>query len=279
VAAGRWRRRALLQGAAALAGAAALPRAHAWAKPALRTPTSPLGHVLIAGDSMIAGGVGLFLERRLEADAGLVVRRRGVVSSGLARPDFFDWQAEAARLTDVQPPDVTVVMFGGNDVQGLWMGRDHRIDGRPAPWIRFDEPGWDAEYARRVVALAEQLAPAADPDRWLFWIGMPAMRPPGFHAKVQHLNKVVRGTLIQRERWRFLTSADVLTAADGAYVEHMRVPGREAEGKRRVRASDGIHLAPLGAELVCAEVERELRAALSPHGWAAPSAVPELPPS
>ena len=47
--------------------------------------------VLLVGDSMIAGGVGIYLQRRLKKQAGFDVLRHGKSSSGLARPDFYDW--------------------------------------------------------------------------------------------------------------------------------------------------------------------------------------------
>ena len=41
------------------------------------------------------------------------------VSSGLARPDFFDWPAHLRRQLPAVDPDIVVVTFGGNDAQGM----------------------------------------------------------------------------------------------------------------------------------------------------------------
>ena len=59
----------------------------------------------------------------------------------MARPDFFNWTKEAKALVKDRKPDATVLMFGGNDVQGLYMGKGE--------WIRWGEEGWNDEYARR----------------------------------------------------------------------------------------------------------------------------------
>ena len=45
------------------------------------------------------------------------------VSSGLARPDFFDWPAHLRGELPAVDPDIVVVTFGGNDAQGLAAGR------------------------------------------------------------------------------------------------------------------------------------------------------------
>ncbi len=204
--------------------------------------------ILIVGDSMIAGGFGLFLERALRGEHDFEVLRMGKSSTGLARPDFFDWIAQARRLTDTFTPDASVVMFGGNDVQGLYMGKGQ--------WIRWHEPGWNAEYARRVNALCDVLAPAG---QRIFWVGMPVMRPAKFHERVQRVNTIFRAEMAIRPKAEFIDVWWVLADEEGNYADRIVLdpPDPEASdatkapAKRpkrvRVRAGDGIHLSPAGA--------------------------------
>jgi hypothetical protein len=198
--------------------------------------------ILILGDSMIAGGFGLFLEKALKKDYALPVKRAGKSSSGLSRPDFHDWPEAAAAIVGKWKPDASVVMFGGNDVQGLYMGKDK--------WIRWDEDGWDEEYGRRVDALADILAPAGER---LFWVGMPVMRPTKFHERVKRVNVIYRARMAARPGATFIDIWDVLADGDGAYADKI-VLGTNPDGtpgkKVRVRAGDGIHLSPKGAEVV-----------------------------
>ena len=83
--------------------------------------------VLIAGDSD-AGTFAPYLDRVL-ADTDLVDTALDYkVSSGLARPDYFDWNARLHEHVPVVDPDIVVITFGGNDAQGLldavgWRGR------------------------------------------------------------------------------------------------------------------------------------------------------------
>lgn len=231
--------------------------------------------MLVLGDSMIAGGFGLYLARALGDDRGYDVTRRGKSSSGLARPDFFDWIAEARRLVGDTPYDATVVMFGGNDVQGLYMGKD----GGHTEWIRWEDEGWSEEYARRVAALSEIVAPDG---QQLFWIGMPVMRPSKFHARVQRVNTIYRAEMAIRPNALFVDIWSVLADEDGQYADHIYVTpdepaseeaseeGAEAGKPKRkkvlVRAGDGIHLTVAGAHYLTAHVEQVVHAELSGVG-------------
>ena len=244
-----------MAGLAGLAGAATLLPGQARAD---RYGPEGGTRVLVIGDSMIAGGFGLYLARALGEDRGYDVTRRGKSSSGLSRPDFFDWPAEAKRLVGETPYDATVVMFGGNDVQGLYMGKGE--------WITWDDEGWSEEYARRVNALADIVAPDG---QQLFWIGMPVMRPSKFHARVQRVNTIYRAEMAIRPNALFIDIWSVLADEDGQYSDHIYVtpPGEVAEGeeppKRKkvlVRAGDGIHLTVAGAHYLTDHIEQVVHA-------------------
>ena len=73
----RWTRRDLMFAAAGAASVALLPRESQAAKktPAPIDPNAK--KILILGDSMIAGAVGLFLENGLRKEHGYSVRRKG----------------------------------------------------------------------------------------------------------------------------------------------------------------------------------------------------------
>ncbi|MCX4241634.1 SGNH/GDSL hydrolase family protein [Paraliomyxa miuraensis] len=253
-------RRRWLTGLAGLAGATALMRPGV----ARADRYGPRGgtRVLVIGDSMIAGGFGLYLARALGEERGYDVTRRGKSSSGLARPDFFDWIAEAADLVEEGPFDATAVMFGGNDVQGLYMGKASGA----AEWIRWEDEGWSEEYARRINALADAVAPDG---QHLFWIGMPVMRPTKFHARVQRVNTIYRAEMAIRPNARFVDIWSVLADEDGQYADRIYLTPDDGETKRKkvtVRAGDGIHLTVAGAHHLTTHVEQVIHAELSGQG-------------
>ena len=72
----------------------------------------------IAGDS--DAGTFAPVPRPLLADTDLVDTALDYkVSSGLARPDYFDWRARLHEHVPAVDPDIVVITFGGNDAQGL----------------------------------------------------------------------------------------------------------------------------------------------------------------
>jgi uncharacterized protein len=215
--------------------------------------------ILVAGDSMIAGGFGLFLERALQRDHGYDVVRRGKTSSGLARPDFFDWMKEARELVEARQPDVSIVMFGGNDVQGLYMGRDAA---KRRAWVTWHDEGWVAEYSRRVAEFCDILAPD---DQRVYWIGLPIMRPDKFRSRCDRVNAIYRAQMAVRKNATFVDTWPVLADDEGNYADRIALQPA-SEGKKpklvRVRAGDGIHLSPAGAHHLVAHVLSELAGSL-----------------
>ncbi len=211
--------------------------------------------ILIVGSSMIGGGFGLYLEQALR-DRGQEVLRHGKASTGLARPDFHDWNRKATELVQTFKPDVSLVMFGGNDVQGLHMGKKGH-------WIRWPEAGWDREYARRVAAFARILAPEA---QHIFWVGMPIMRTRAFTARMRRINTIYRAEMAIRPNSWFVDTWRTLADENGAYAAKIPVGEPNAAGRRRkatVRGPDGIHVTPVGAHVLKDHVLQAMAKTLS----------------
>ena len=210
--------------------------------------------ISILGDSMIAGGFGLYLEQALEKNSGYRVARHGKSSTGLARPDFYNWIKVGQAQREQEQPQVVVAMFGGNDGQGLWMGK--KADPK---WIRYEEPGWTAEYRRRVNAFAQAVAPGGVQ---LVWIGMPVMRPTKLHARVAHMNDIYRAEMAVRERCHFIDIWPLLADDKGRYADSVTVDGKRV----RVRASDGVHLSRSGAHHLVSQVAPQIARIAGPSG-------------
>jgi hypothetical protein len=196
--------------------------------------------VLMIGDSMIATALGQRLEYGLSRE-GLTVHRRGKSSSGLARPDFFDWLDEARKLHERHRPDSTVLMMGGNDTQSLKLE-----DG----WINWGEDGWRGEYVSRVHDLLGIVSPNKEP---VCWIGLPIVRSPGYRKKVERINGMLRDAVEAHRGGRFVSSWNALTR-DGKYTQTMKLAGKQQD----VRGEDGVHLTLAGAHLL----ERKVRPAV-----------------
>ena len=221
-------RRTFLQGIAAGLTVSLLPRG-ARAESGQR--------ILMMGGSQIAGGLGLYLGKRLE-ELGYTVHRKAKSASGLARPDFYDWQAEAARQYEAVRPQITLCMFGGNDGQGLHMGK-----GADPQWIRWGEDGWDDEYRRRVEAFASAVTP--DGER-MVWMGMPMVRPTKLRSRVEHMNSIFEATMGTRDGWDFVETWSALATDGGEYTDHKQIDGKRV----LLRGGDGVHLTVKGAHFL-----------------------------
>jgi catechol 2,3-dioxygenase-like lactoylglutathione lyase family enzyme len=138
-----------------------------------RTPAPP-PDVLIIGSSSVNGALGRLIESEL-ARAGMRPERRARSSSGFARPDFFDWEAEIPNLGDLRALRGLVLYAGGNDAQAIRLrarelpAREAPAEGqarrrgamRPNEWIVWrEEARWSPIYQERVRSFVQGLCDA-----------------------------------------------------------------------------------------------------------------------
>jgi len=199
--------------------------------------------VLLVGDSSIQAGLGTKLERRLETYDNVAVDRFGLHSTGIARPDYFDWNEKLAELMDEFHPDLVIAYWGDNDCQGL-----STKDGEFVAHFGTDE--WDAEYGRRIQAIVKQIR---DHGSHAVIIGMPIMRSKSFSKRIERLNGVVQQAT-EAAGGYYLPTWDMCADADGKYMASV-----EFQDKTRIiRAGDGIHLSTHGAAYVAYKICEEL---------------------
>ena len=223
--------------------------------------------VLLVGASSIQTDLGRALERHLEVFEGVEVLRHGRHSTGMARPDYFDWNARALELSADFRPDLVIAQFGGNDGQGL----TDRDTGRAvAP---FFTDAWDAEYGARLEAFVDLFADDGVP---VVILGMPAMRNAYHQSKMARINTVTRAAC-ERAAAYFVDTFAMTADADGNPLARAAVDGRT----RIVHASDGMHLSLYGSDMVAAGIVDALggwftftRPAAAPVGGVAAAAMP-----
>lgn len=222
------------------------------------TPADP-AVVLIAGDSD-AGTFGPYLETLLAQTGVTRTELDYKVSSGLSRPDFFDWPTHFTTILGTVQPDIVVVTFGGNDAQGL-----SRLDGTFIVGQPSGEPGgdaeWRAEYGARVGAAMDQLA--AD-GRTLIWVGIPNDDNPEVTARMAVQNEVVQAEVAKRPDVIFIDTWKRFSGRNGNWAEYVIDP-RDGQGKD-VRADDGFHLNQTGAEILALDIAEAVRQELRARG-------------
>jgi hypothetical protein len=212
--------------------------------------------VYIVGDSD-AGTFGPYLETLLDGTLIVDTELNYQVSSGLARPDFFDWPEELATTLPEVDPDIVVVTFGGNDSQGLSLPQDE------LEWVVGDpvanEEAWSEEYTRRAGEVMDLLL---ENDRSVIWVGIPNDDNPDVTAKLAIQDRAVKAAAAERPDVVFIDTWDRFSGRSGGWAEFVIDP-RDGEGKD-VRADDGFHLNVAGAEILALDiavaVQDELRA-------------------
>ena len=169
----------------------------------------------------------------------------GKESTGLTRPDYYNWPAELQSDLGKVQPQVVVVMMGANDPQ----------DYPGPPDIPFGNATWTAEYERRCVSFMQL---ATSQGAKLVWVSLPSMQDPGLNAKIATINTLQKQAASQVPGVIYLDSSSVLASPTGGYSAFTTVGGKVVN----VRTPDGIHITPQGGDLLAQDVMASLRSKL-----------------
>lgn len=198
--------------------------------------------VLLVGDSE-AGGLSPFLGTVLKATGVTSLAVDYKVSSGLVRPDFFDWPAHLRETVPAANPDIVVALFGGNDGQSF-LGTDAAAG--VAAGKSVNTPEWRAEYAKRVGDVMDFLS---SDGRTLVWVGVPNGADPDLTANLKVQNEVVTAEAAQRATVIFVNSWNSFTGLDGGFAPYVVDP-RDGVSKPVRSEKDGFHLNTVGEEIL-----------------------------
>lgn len=186
--------------------------------------------------------------KRLFRRAPFTYGYRGVPASGIARPDYFDWQAEMPEVRQAHRPDVWIVSLGTNDLQHL-----RKYGGG---WLKFGTRAWRKRYAGRIDRLLSIMSGAGRRSA-VIWVG-----PTAFNSR----NSLSRGpvlTDLMRERVEafagpamFFDAHRATTDTRGIPLRRIRVTGRS--DPIEVYGNDGIHLKRRAVRALIAEPVRQL---------------------
>jgi hypothetical protein len=207
----------------------------------LRVPTTdkPL-RVVVVGDSL-AAGMGYFAERVFKPSF-VNVYKRGRISTGLARPDFFNWPAEMRTIAEHARPDLILVMLGENDRQAL-----RRWDGTIVQDIGTYE--WPSAYEERVEQFARL---ATRRGAHLIWVGLPNERDQNRWELTRRQNDIWERVAALLPNVAFFDTWEAFDGPNGGYTAYYR----DGSKLKLVRADDGIHFNSDGYALLMEQVAR-----------------------
>ena len=206
--------------------------------------------VLLVGDSSMAvsGGFGDILEQKMLAFDSVSVLRKGKVSSGLSRPDYYDWDQAAKAAVAEFNPNITIVMMGTNDAQSFEI-----IQNGKKQVVAYGTPEWDKEYLNRTKSFINDFT---GNDSILYWVGLPAMREPIYDQKIRHLAQIQQNAVRSNPMAKFISAADLMAGPQTAYQPFM------ADDKaimRATRNSDGVHLSYFGGTILVGKIITQLK--------------------
>lgn len=192
--------------------------------------------LLVAGDSLV-DPFGPEMVALAEA-TGLVTGRWEVqYSSGLTRPQLFDWSDWLEE--DLVGVDMVVFMVGANDSQPIET---------PSGWASTGTPEWAAEHGRRVDEMMTLLESRV---ATVYWVGQPIGRSSEHSARMAVLNDIYEEAAAGHDRVRYVDSWEVFTDSDGAYSDFLT---DETGRLVLMRQPDGIHFTPEGARRLAQRV-------------------------
>ena len=200
------------------------------------TPATPL-RLWVGGDSMTQT-FGSSLQRVLATTGVFTSTLDYHVSTGLARPDYFNWPEHLVKDVLVKDggPQILVMMFGANDGQNM-------TDQSGKGLVRGSEE-WLAEYRRRAAATMDLLKSPTN-DRLTIWCGPPPMGPGTKVHGMDQINNIIWSEARTRPWIQYFDTWPFFSDANLQYV--LEAPN--ADGVSRVlRQKDDVHLSVVGGD-------------------------------
>jgi lysophospholipase L1-like esterase len=203
------------------------------------TPDRKL-RVAIVGDSL-AAGLGYFAERvflpRLVRVSG-----QGRISTGLARPDYFNWPYTMHRIVARFDPDLVIVMLGENDHQSLQTVHGERE-------ARIGTSEWPATYRERVLTIMRL---ATSQGAKVVWVGLPISADFRLRDHSRRQNEIFQFAASISNDVAYFDAWDRFREPGDGYTAYFR------EGRRviLIREGDGLHFNAVGYTILAREIAK-----------------------
>jgi hypothetical protein len=211
--------------------------------------------IALVGDSLADGyweGMTVVVGRDACLRNRIELGRFAKNSTGLTRPDRFDWAGEVGRIGESFKPALFVMSAGLNDRQSVV---EHGV-------ITMDNtPAYDDKYKERVAAVLKN---AAAVKAGLLWIGLPAMRAPATDKDAREKNRLYEEAIAAFgdramqyvEPWKLAAGGDTFASF-----------GPDQNGRMvQIRTPDGEHFTVAGEALVAVYLLPKILASIAMNG-------------
>ena len=190
--------------------------------------TPPLRcRILMLGDSLMED-LGPMTHRLMRHRKGLEFIISAKYSTGLCRPDYFNWPEHMSSVVLRYAPDLVIFFIGANDGMPIRQGK------RLVP--TGGEP-WRAAYAAKMEELVNM---AQGAEAGIIWVEMPAVG--GRYNKLLHDTQVAQRSFCESRGIISLRTDDFLSGTWGHFEPYGDYHGRYT----RLRTKDMTHLTKQG---------------------------------
>ncbi|RDU67114.1 hypothetical protein CQA53_02350 [Helicobacter didelphidarum] len=188
---------------------------------------APNTHFLLIGDSLMQG-IAISLVKKLR-DKGFKIKNIAKQSTGLTHQSFFNWEHTTKNALRQNPNiSVLVVCLGANDPWNM-------------PNKRFGTEAWITAYSERIQKIFDI---AKEHRVAVVWYEIPALKDKNLNDKIILLNNLYNNITLMNGGLFIPAKAILVNSQFSTYIKN-------SEGKSMLaRASDGIHFARYGADLL-----------------------------
>lgn len=190
--------------------------------------------VLIVGDSMMMEGLGPTLHNRLRKRDNLDVHREGKYSSGLSRPDFYNWFENLPVMLENYQPDLLIMSLGANDTQDIVIDKKRYF---------IDTKAWSEIYLQRA---KDFIALADNGKRQILWVSLPVMGKEPYFTRTKCITKLQAEASKTVANAQFINIEHLLTE-NGQYTTFYKGKNNQSI---RLRSKDLIHVSSEGGEIL-----------------------------
>jgi hypothetical protein len=198
---------------------------------AIRPPTGDAKlRVAVVGDSL-SQGLGPAIAEALDPDVTRVLPL-GRQSTGLARQDYFNWQAAMRQLETEFRPDLVFVQLGTNDQQSQIASNGDEVE--------MGSAAWGTAYRARVDAFLRE---ATSNGTRVVWVGIPVVAEHQRWDFYRHVNSIYRAAAESDPLATYVDAWKLFENREGSYSAYLR---NERGVLQEMRAADGLHMTPTG---------------------------------
>lgn len=222
------------------------------------SPAHPL-RLWVAGDSLgiVPGDALLGIAATVRSITPVAGGVDGQISTGLERPDVYNWFARVQQVMRTYHPQAVVFSFGANDNHSYMTGLP------PGVSIGgFGTDSWMREYRRRVAGIIDEVL--AGGGR-VFWLGAPNTPSAAQSAGYRLINSIVEGVIASHpgQAW-YINAYRIMSPPSGGYSAYLET----ATGQLvLMRAADGVHYTDAGGSRLAYRVLAALEQAFDLTGW------------